>query len=708
MGIINVLSPGMANLIAAGEVVDRPGSVVKELIENSIDAGSRRIEVEIKNGGVSYIRISDDGSGVEREDISKMFLRHATSKIKDPEDLQRIATMGFRGEALAAISAVSRVDLFTRTEGSVGGLHITCEGGQTGEPVETGCPKGTTITVRDLFYNVPARMKFMKKDQTEASYCENAVVSAALAHPDISFKFKKDGREVFFSSGGGSLLKVIAALVGSERASRLLPVDGDFPGGKIKGYVSAPSDSRGTRAMQYFLVNGRPVRGKILTAAIDSAFKGKVMPGRYPAVFLSITVPYSAVDVNVHPAKLEVKFAHEKDVFGGIYGAVSMALEGGEPFPRFDAAPQSRKPRFSDPSEDRLTGFQQVMGETARKGTEKYDNALSATAPTGQTKRKNDTTTDAVGETFGYPPTVRVEKTSDGHLFAREDSFDVAAKVASPSLSFGDFGLSSKNTHKIGVEIKYDGEPSGLGFGFGSEKKQPVSFEEAKTAGATGVGFGLFLNKNAPETEKALQEEGRKNAVDEPIKVIGQVFNTYIIAQQGEGMWLIDKHAAHERLIYNDLEKKIGAQDMQTLMEPHFTPLAPDEKQACLDGLDVLEKMGFELEDYGLGGLSVRRLPVYLDEENIDFVLSDMAQKLMTFGRDMGGEKAKSPLLDELIKSISCKAAVKGGSYSDIREMEHLARQVLERDDVRNCPHGRPVAVFVTRYQLEKQFKRIV
>lgn len=677
MGIINVLPPQMANLIAAGEVVDRPGSVVKELVENSVDAGARGIEVEIKNGGVSYIRISDDGSGVREDDISKMFLRHATSKIKEPEDLQRIATMGFRGEALAAISAVARVDVFTRTGDRVDGLHITCEGGEAGEPVQTGCPKGTTITVRDLFYNVPARMKFMKKDQTEASYCENAVISAALAHPDISFRFKKDGRETFFSPGGGSLLKVIAAIMGSEAAGRLLPVDGDFPGGRIKGYVSSPADSRGTRAMQYFLVNGRPVRGKILTAAIDGAFKGKVMPGRYPAVFLSVTVPYSAVDVNVHPAKLEVKFAHERDIFSGIYSAVSMALEGGDPFPRFDAAPNPKKIHMPETSEDGLTGYQQVIDDI-----------------------KEQKAADV--KSFGFNTAVKVERTSDGRIFAPEDSFDKTEKVASGPLPFGGFGSLGAAPKKSGVEIKYDGE--GIG-----PRANNITLSALDIAGKLGekpIGFGSFAGKK--ENQEAKPAPVQETGGTEPVKVIGQVFNTYIIVQQGEGMWLIDKHAAHERLIYNDLEKKIGAQDMQTLMEPHFTPLSPAEKQACLEGIDLLERMGFELEDYGLGGLSVRRLPVYLDEEDIDFVLSDMAQKLLTFGHELNGKDAQSPVLDELIKSISCKAAIKGGSYSSLQEMEHLAKQVLTRDDVKNCPHGRPVAVFVTRYQLEKQFKRIV
>lgn len=680
MGIINVLPPQMANLIAAGEVVDRPGSVVKELIENSVDAGSSRIEVEIKNGGVTYIRISDDGSGVDEEDVPKMFLRHATSKIKEPEDLQSIATMGFRGEALAAISAVSKVDVFTRSEGRVDGLHITCEGGELGEAVQTGCPKGTTITVRDLFYNVPARMKFMKKDQTEASNCENAVISAALAHPDISFKLKKDGREAFFSPGGGSLLKVISALIGSASAGKLLPVDGDFPGGNISGYVSAPADSRGTRAMQYFLVNGRPVKGKILTAAIDAAFKGKVMPGRHPAVFLAVTVPYSAVDVNVHPAKLEVKFAHERDIFGGIYSAVSMALEGGRPFPAFEAAPGAKRPRAAEPAEDGLTGFQQVM-EAISKAPSKADLTPSFKAETAvNTPKTESSRADAVinGRAFDYQPGVRVEIGPDGSLYSQEGSFGQVRNVASPALSFG------------------------------FAKNQPAPTEVPKTDEPKDTGFDPFLNKNGPEMTKNDEISHGNDTAQEPIKVIGQVFNTYIIVQQGDGMWLIDKHAAHERIIYNELEKNVGAQDMQTLMEPHFTPLSPAEKQACADGMETLEKMGFELEDYGLGGLSVRRLPVYLDEEDIDFVLSDMAQKLMTFGNELDEKKAKSPLLDELIKSISCKAAVKGGSYSGLQEMEHLARQVLERDDVRNCPHGRPVAVFVTRYQLEKQFKRIV
>ncbi|MDD6316228.1 MAG: DNA mismatch repair endonuclease MutL, partial [Clostridia bacterium] len=358
MGIIHVLPPQMANLIAAGEVVERPGSVVKEIIENAVDAGADRIEVEIRQGGVTYIRVSDNGCGMEADDLPQAFLRHATSKIRTPEDMQAIGTMGFRGEALAAISSVSRMDIFTRTAQSISGWQMTCEGGEASALRETGCPKGTTVVVRDLFYNVPARMKFLKKDATEGAYCENAVVSAALANPGISFKLIRDGRESFFSTGSGQLLQVIGALCPRETVASLLPIDGVFQGGEIHGYISPVGETRSSRSMQYFLVNGRPVRGKLLSSAIDGAYKRRIMPGRHPLCFLDIRVPLGAVDVNVHPAKLEVRFAREKDIFSLIHNAISAALDNASGFPEMnlpaaetDAPVESSAPAGGQPGD---------------------------------------------------------------------------------------------------------------------------------------------------------------------------------------------------------------------------------------------------------------------------------------------------------------------------------------------------------------------
>lgn len=669
MGVINVLTPQMANLIAAGEVVERPGSVVKEIIENSIDAGSRRIEVEIKNGGVTYIRVSDDGCGIERDDVEKAFLRHATSKIKEPSDIGRISTMGFRGEALAAIASVSKIDLFTRTALSIDGIHMSVEGGAHSQPEETGCPRGTTIIIRDLFYNVPARMKFLKKDATEGAYCENAVASAALAHPDIAFTLIKDGRESFFSAGNGSMLQVINALCGKETARELVPVSGSFPDVEIKGYVSTVSMTRSSRSMQYFLVNGRPVRGKILSAAVDSAYKGRIMPGRFPVVFLSIDLPFTAVDVNVHPAKLEVKFAREKEVFSAIHNTITMALEADEGFPELKL-PQ--KPAESS-REDGLTGFQQEI-DLVRTGSGEIVMPESPAAASGGFS-------SAGVEYAGAEPGKKKEPEPDFD----ESMFGINKIELMPPQRVS-WDAPARKASEPGYY--YDMPSESL-----SRTEAAPKTEDAPAQAAAGHEISAAA-ESSPETVPDERTAG--------MKVIGQLFDTYIIVQQGDGMWLIDKHAAHERIIYNRLILRDGDQDMQTLLVPVTAALTPAEKQACMDNLPLIEKSGFEIEDYGPAGVAVRRAPTYLDESDIPYVLSDMAEKLM------GDTKPGSVMLDELLKSISCKAAIKGGSLSDRTELEVLAREVLTRPDVRNCPHGRPVAVYMTKYELEKQFKRVL
>ena len=691
MGIINVLSPQMANLIAAGEVVERPGSVVKEIIENSIDAGATTIEVEIKRGGISYIRVSDNGKGIAPDDLPRAFLRHATSKIKEPDDMLSIATMGFRGEALAAISAVSRVDIFSRVKGELIGSQLSCEGGDMGELSETGCPEGTTIVIRDLFYNVPARMKFLKKDATEAGYCESAVMSAALANPGIAFRFIKDGRESFFTTGSGRLLQVISALCGRETAGELLPAAGEYPGASVSGFVSPPSLTRASRSMQYFLVNGRPVRGKILSAAVDGIYKGKVMPGRHPIVFLNINVPFSQVDVNVHPAKLEVKFSREKEVFSAIYNAIEGALEGKRgSFPQMSIGPEheeeaepqpqekpQEKPRAEKKKPVYTVGPEIVIQEPVRYENAIYiaeeglvldGSALESTPPVYDAqeaaKKQEANDFDMDDDMFGISKHELVPRRTGPSPFRRSESVEPPEIIAIPA-------------------------------------EEPVeTAEEDADIPAEPVQESITLpaaSHNEPEAapESITEQQGG-------VTVIGMAFNTYILAQDDEGLWLIDKHAAHERIIYNRLRASIGSVDVQMLLRPVSVSLTPIEKQACLDNIELLESCGFELSDLGMPGLAVRGAPVYIDEGDIPFVLSEMARKLTE------GAKPGTAVLDDLLASISCKAAIKGGSRSDMRELQSLADRVMSDPDVRNCPHGRPVAVFMTRQQLEKQFKRIL
>jgi len=688
MGIINILSPQMANLIAAGEVVERPGSVVKEIIENAVDAGSTRIEVEIKNGGVTYIRVSDNGCGMEPDDVSRAFLSHATSKIREPHDMAAIGTMGFRGEALAAIASVAKVDIFTRTARHISGVQLTCEGGEIGEITETGCPKGTTLVIRDLFYNVPARMKFLKKDSTEGAYCENAVQAAALANPRISFRFIKDGRESFFTSGNGDLRQVIAALYGKDVAAELLSIYGAFPEVELNGFVSAVTDTRSSRSMQHFMVNGRPVKSKILTAAMDGAYKGRIMPGRHPICFLNIKVPLSAVDVNVHPAKLEVKFAQEKVIFSAIHSAITLALDGIDGIPEIKM-PEPDRPK-EKPKADDFGGLRIQRGQDGLMTLDEPQakaEPLAAPAPVLETAKAEPRPMTHAPETQPFE--------FDDSMFSMD-----SRQLVPPRKTTSAFSGMPSGRRGYGLTVRPEEVEALLSLtaiapdlsGIGKTEEAPA--EEAKEVPAA----------EAVEAAASIEEETTvlQAAVQAEVQVIGMAFGTYILAQEQDTLWMIDKHAAHERLIYNELTARIGAQDIQNLLQPVSVKLTPTEKQACLENRGLLEKCGFEIDDFGFSGLAVRGAPTYLREQDIPFVLSEMAEKLAA------GFETESSVLADLLASISCKAAIKGGSHSDPIELQHLVSQVLSLPDVRNCPHGRPVAVSMSRHQLEKQFKRVL
>ncbi|MGM9639465.1 MAG: DNA mismatch repair endonuclease MutL, partial [Butyricicoccaceae bacterium] len=510
------------------------------------------------------------------------------------------------------------------------------------------------------------RMKFLKKDATEGAYCENAVISAALANPGVSFKLIRDGRESFFSTGGGQLLQVIGALCPRETVASLLPIDGVFQGGEIHGYISPVGETRSSRSMQYFLVNGRPVRGKLLSSAIDGAYKGRIMPGRHPLCFLDIRVPLGAVDVNVHPAKLEVRFAREKDIFSLIHNAISAALDNASGFPEMDlpaagsdAPAEPSAPadvQHADPWKQTVAVHRDGSGiPTAGEGKAAYGLALHA-------------------------PAVQVRPVSPG-FDLDESMFSInKMELVPPRKRPGavpPFGV--KDT--VGAE-----EPAEV-----PEPPVPVPDQDAGNAEETvQQRMEGFAPDPAAAPESALPQ------------VIGMAFGTYILAQQGEDLWVIDKHAAHEKLIYNRLRQQAGRMEAQLLLQPLSVSLTPAEKQACLDGAQLLAQCGFEVEDLGLPGLVVRGAPTYLQPADIPFVLSEMAGQLA------GAGGAGSTVLDSLLASIACKAAIKGGSDSDMTELQRLAEQVLMLPDVRNCPHGRPVAVRMSRLQLEKQFKRVL
>ena len=624
MARIQVLDKHTAELIAAGEVVERPASVVKELVENAIDAGADTVTVEIQNGGVSYIGITDNGCGFSREDVPTAFLRHATSKIKTEDDLNAIATLGFRGEALASIAAVSRVELITRTEDELAGTRYVLEGGEEVSLSDAGCPRGTTICVRDLFYNVPARMKFLKKDVGEANAVAGVVDRLALSHPEISFRFIREGREELLTPGNGKLDSCIHAVLGREFAKSLLEVDYTLDGVRVYGYICKPENSRANRTMQHFFVNGRYVKTRTAMAALEQAYKGSVMAGKFPACVLCLEIPPQTVDVNVHPAKIEVRFVNEKPIFDAVYYGVQTALQG---------------------------------------NTEKRQATLP-TAPAPAPAR------------FVQPEVPSAPARPTAHHFAKQAAQQVAEPVEQRP-------VMPRRPLPTSKAVLRD--------------TTPLNFFEPKKA------------ENEPEIVLVKQEPITAEPVtllpeieQEPVLVIGEVLQTYIVAQWKDAVYFIDKHAAHERILYNDL-KNTAHTDSQILLAPLTVSFSREEFGALTEVQDALEQAGFEVEEFGGSTLLVRAVPMMLADGGIAESLREIAGGLLSGKREITTDR-----LDWIYHSVACRAAVKAGNQSTPKERQTLAERVLLHDDIRTCPHGRPVCFELTKKEIEKQFGRIV
>ena len=623
----------VADLIAAGEVVERPASAVKELVENAVDAGASLVTVEIQNGGMSYIRVTDNGGGIAAEDAETAFLRHATSKLRTKEDLSGIATMGFRGEALAAIAAVSKIDLLTKQPGAEGiSLHL--EGGKVLDKSEAGCPDGTTIIIRDLFYNTPARLKFMKRDSVESSHVTAAVQQQALAHPEIGFKLIKDGETVLQTDGKGDLYSAVYAVFGRQLSADMVKVDSKWENMAVTGYVTKPTATRGNRANQHFFVNGRPVRSKLLTAAFEEAYANQMMTGRFPSCVLQVTLPREGVDVNVHPAKIEVKFANERAVFDcvryGVLGCLNktparpqMQLKTPAPQPVPSAKPQSVQAAKPQPKQ-----------ETFRTMTTQEYKAFSQTL----SKPVEKPVAQSVAQAFGVPEVKTVQEKP-------------APKQEAPAPK---------------PQLQLPQEP---------EKKEPVKEEAA-------VQEALPIRQPAP------------------YRIVGEVLNTYIIIEQEETVLFLDKHAAHERILFENLKKTDAPVMAQSLMAPVTAQLTAQEAAAVLEHKELLGKYGFEADDFG-DCVILRQIPADMDLSHAEDALQELAQQVM-----QGKNKPLEQLRDELLHTIACKAAIKAGWHTTDAEREQLVRQVMEREDIKYCPHGRPVITTLTKGQLERQFKR--
>lgn len=650
MNRIHVLPKSVAEKIAAGEVVERPASVVKELLENAIDAGASVLTLEIKNGGVRFIRVTDNGGGIPAEDVATAFLRHATSKVQKDTDLEAIGTLGFRGEALASIAAVSRVELITRTVDELEGSRIMLEGGEVSEQGEAGCPQGTTILVRDLFYNTPARMKFLKKDVTEGNAVRAVAERLALSHPEISVKFLKEGKEELHTPGDGRLLSAIHAVLGRAFARDLLDVDYELGGVRVTGYVLKPVNARANRNMQFFFLNGRLVKSRTAMAALEQAYRGSIMVGRFPGCVLHIALPPALVDVNVHPAKTEVRFADEHAVFEAVYYAAKNAIAEKDPRPalKLPETETTRLAPFASPSGSQLH-FASGKGSAA--------GVLH------------------MGATTAYTPVAygRINVTvEDEELPPRKTGGSESLPLAAPPAQ---------------AELPSAQETSA------SEAKEtadtyPAEIAREETAAQTAV-----VEPSAP----AMVEEGEPKPA---FRVIGQCFGTYILVEQGETLYLIDKHAAHERILYEELKKQ-GQAASQLLLAPRTVTLAREEYAAVLENRAVLKSAGFDVDDFGGATVVVRAAPVYLREDEIVPAVEELAGKLVQYGKDLTPER-----VDELYHSVACRAAVKAGDKTGAEEALKLAERVLALDDVRYCPHGRPVAFMLTRGEIEKQFGR--
>lgn len=674
MSVINILSPHVADMIAAGEVVERPASAVKELVENSIDAGAKNITVEVRGGGMSLIRVSDDGCGMSPEDAGVAFQRHATSKLSGERDLESISTLGFRGEALAAISAVSRVELLTRERGNGTGTRVLLTAGEIDEMGPAGCPEGTTMSVRDLFHNTPARLKFMKSDKAEGSACASMALRCALGHPEVSLRLIRDGQEVFFTPGDGSVKSAVYTLLGRENAMNMLECSGENGGVRVHGCVTAPHAGRGNRAMQFFFINGRPFKSLAIQAALEQAYKNTLLTGRFPGCALYIELPFARVDVNVHPAKTEVKFTEEKTVFDAVYYAVLAALD------RERATAEIRLP------------------DAGKKGT-----GASSAQPRAAVQPKADFYKNMSAEVFRAIGAGSSGK-GGGTQYRRGGAVPAGTEDALPSGAGTGENLrmslrqSGGSVYSRSPAVSQGPDLTCLTRAAAPEPPPAPAADETDTVSKPEP----VRAAAGPEPETESAPCAADSAAPEPLipdfRVVGEAMNTYIIAESGDELWLIDKHAAHERMIFDALRQRPGEVMSQGLLTPvTFSPGAEDT-ELILNNLPLLASAGFEIEPYGQDSVIIRAVPADTDGDE-RALLEELCEKLR---RGHGLEERR----DAVLHTVACKAAIKAGWRTDGHERRVIAEKVLS-GEVRYCPHGRPVCVKLTRRELDKQFKRI-
>lgn len=627
MARINILPKSVAELIAAGEVVERPASVVKELVENSIDAGASAITVEIKNGGITYIRITDDGCGIYSQDVAKAFISHATSKVQKADDLNEIFTLGFRGEALASVAAVSRVQMLTKSKEENEGTCYGIEGSEEIKNEPAGCPDGTTIVVRDLFYNTPARMKFLKKDVFEANAVADTVDKLALSHPEISFRFIRDGKKTLLTPGDSKLLSAVYAVYGKDFAEGLIQVDYELDGIHVSGLVSLPEKSRASRSMQHFFLNHRYIKSRSCTASIENAYKNSIMVGKFPACVLNIEVPAYTVDVNVHPTKTEVRFSDERKIYSAVYYAVKSSIEATVARPKFDIS------RVVERSVPKAVQLEMVESK-----------------PVEKPKPNPDFWTSMKADDFSKRSTAVASPKIDNPYISNDEVPDLVGKIVPERKA-----ESAKITQLPEKE---------------QDEKSTVSFSAEKR--------------------------------EDTFRLIGEAFKTYILCELNDKFCIIDKHAAHERIIFNKLKNSMNENAKQILLSPATVMLTKNEYNCVIENLDTFSACGFTVEDFGKGTVIIRECPMMIEPGDVEDIIGEITTNLL-----QGKTDAQTDRIDMILHTTACKAAIKAGNNNSAIELTALAKQVIYDHSVRYCPHGRPVLIEMTRYELEKQFGRI-
>lgn len=678
---INLLDRETAELIAAGEVIERPASVVKELVENAIDAGATAITVEIQNGGVRLIRVTDNGCGIEREDVPKAFLRHATSKVLNAVDLERIGTLGFRGEALASICAVSETEILTCTAEEEIGTRYTLAGECAGELAEAGCPVGTTITVRNLFYNVPARMKFLKKDSTEGSAIATLLDRLALSHPEIAFRFIREKETKLNTPGSGDLLSAIYAVYGNEFGRSLIPVECESGPYRVSGYLARPETCRASRSMEHFFINRRYVKCMTMLAAVEEAYRNHLMSGKYPGCVIDLTLDPSQVDVNVHPAKLEVKLSDERSVFDVVYNACKGALN------RMDRAVPVK-----DVASRRFSDFE--LHHKPAEGTQTRMSAEEYRALAQKTEQKTKAPL--------FTGTVSKPAAAASHNVLHSDTLQSYQKNLPPKGTV--YGAAEQNNppKKWEPVTGKKEEPEVVLPPRTEYRPKPAAPVAEVAKPAAPVSIPVSKPAEPPKSSMAVEE---KTESEKTYKLLGEVFATYLLVESGDELLMIDKHAAHERIYFNRLKRQHeeGTVERQLLLTPQTIMLSKELYNTVLQHTARFDQAGFAVEDFGDGCIRVREVPAVLAGSGCEDLILELAERILR-GTD-GGEES---LFDDLYHSVACKAAIKGNRPSNMKEQEELLRLLKEDPTVRNCPHGRPVIVVITRREMEKMFGRIV